>query len=77
ILVVEEKRQVLEYQIKEHLYNEPDRPRVVGKYDDAGEWVKVPSQHILLSPNGELNPAVIADAIARRLERVLGRSALP
>ncbi|MDP0953416.1 hypothetical protein Q6283_29485, partial [Klebsiella pneumoniae] len=27
--------------------------------------------------NGELNPAVIADAIARRLERVLGRSALP
>ena len=77
ILVVEEKRQVLEYQIKEHLYNEAKRPRVVGKYDDAGEWVKVPSRNILLSPNGELNPAVIADAIARRLARVLGEEALP
>ena len=77
ILVVEEKRQVLEYQIKEHLYNEPVRPRVVGKYDEAGEWVKVPSRHILLSPNGELSPAAIADAIARRLVTVFGEEALP
>ena len=79
ILVVEEKRQVLEYQIKEHLYNEPAsaRPRVVGKYDETGEWVKVPHDGILLSPNGELTPAVIASVIASRLAKVLGEAALP
>ena len=40
ILVVEEKRQVIEYQLKEQLYNWRDdvRPRVVGKYDEHGEW---------------------------------------
>ena len=40
ILVVEEKRQILEYALKEELYNLPDgqRPRVVGKFDDTGEW---------------------------------------
>ena len=77
ILVVEEKRQVLEYQIKEHLYNEPHRPRVVGKYDESGEWVKVPSTGILLSPNGELTPGAIADVIVARLSKVLGADALP
>ncbi|AIO63404.1 pyruvate-flavodoxin oxidoreductase domain protein [Burkholderia mallei] len=36
ILVVEEKRQILEYAIKEELYNWPDgqRPRVFGKFDE-------------------------------------------
>ena len=40
ILVVEEKRQLIEYQIKEELYDwrEDSRPRVVGKFDDNGEW---------------------------------------
>ncbi|WP_242449502.1 hypothetical protein [Burkholderia mallei] len=44
ILVVEEKRQILEYAIKEELYNWPDgqRPRVFGKFDEkdgaGGEW---------------------------------------
>ncbi|HNP04943.1 MAG TPA: indolepyruvate ferredoxin oxidoreductase family protein, partial [Rhodocyclaceae bacterium] len=35
ILVVEEKRQLLEYQLKEELYNwrEDVRPRVIGKFD--------------------------------------------
>lgn len=72
ILVVEEKRQIIEYQIKEQLYNEPvvSRPRVVGKYSDAGEWVKVPKEGILLSPNGELAPATIAAVIAARLSSV-------
>ena len=76
ILVVEEKRQVIEYQIKEHLYNEPNRPRVVGKYDEAGEWVKVPRSGILLSPNGELTPASIANVIADRLAKVFGAERL-
>ncbi|MDQ2780776.1 MAG: indolepyruvate ferredoxin oxidoreductase family protein [Pseudomonadota bacterium] len=39
ILVVEEKRQVIEYQIKEELYNwDPNvRPNVLGKFDDSGD----------------------------------------
>src|SRR5260221_7626763 len=40
ILVVEEKRQVIEYQIKEELYNWREgmrAPRVVGKFDDNSE----------------------------------------
>ena len=42
ILVVEEKRQIVEYQLKEQLYNWRDdvRPRVVGKFDEKGEWVR-------------------------------------
>ena len=74
ILVVEEKRQIIEYQIKEQLYNSPpaSRPRVVGKYDEAGEWVNVPHEGILLSPNGELTPASIANVIAARIAKVLG-----
>ncbi|NML31724.1 indolepyruvate ferredoxin oxidoreductase family protein [Paraburkholderia antibiotica] len=78
ILVVEEKRQIIEYQIKEQLYNEPvaSRPRVVGKYSEAGEWVQVPKDGILLSPNGELAPATIAAVIAARLARIVG-GALP
>jgi indolepyruvate ferredoxin oxidoreductase len=79
ILVVEEKRQIIEYQIKEQLYNEPvcSRPRVVGKYSDAGEWVQVPKSGILLSPNGELTPTTIAVAIAGRLARLIKLTDLP
>ena len=78
ILVVEEKRQIIEYQIKEHLYNASisARPRVVGKYDETGEWVHVPHDGILLSPNGELTPAAIAGVIAARIAKVIGREAL-
>src|SRR4051812_14259588 len=72
ILVVEEKRQILEYALKEELYNLPDgeRPRVVGKFDDTGEWSnKHRSGHgdWLLPATYELNPAQIARAIASRI----------
>lgn len=78
ILVVEEKRQIIEYQIKEHLYNEPEasRPRVVGKFDEKGEWVNVPHDGILLSPNGELTPAIVASVIAGRIAKVCGAETL-
>jgi indolepyruvate ferredoxin oxidoreductase len=78
ILVVEEKRQIIEYQLKEQLYNSPpaSRPRVVGKYDETGEWVQVPHEGILLSPNGELTPAAIANVIAARIAKVLGEQQL-
>ncbi|NEX64193.1 indolepyruvate ferredoxin oxidoreductase family protein [Noviherbaspirillum galbum] len=74
ILVVEEKRQILEYQLKEELYNLPDgqRPRVVGKFDDTGEWSgnhREGHGNWLLPATYELNPAQIARAIAARISR--------
>jgi indolepyruvate ferredoxin oxidoreductase len=72
ILVVEEKRQILEYQLKEELYNWRDdvRPRVVGKFDDTGEWSNIHHEghgHWLLPATYELSPAQIARAIAARI----------
>ena len=70
ILVVEEKRQVVEYQLKEQLYNWRDdvRPRVVGKFDEKGEWVR-PHGDWLLPALSELTPAMIARVIAQRIRR--------
>jgi len=79
ILVVEEKRQVIEYQLKEELYNwrADVRPDVLGKFDEVGgdhsggEWsVPNPSAHTLLRANADLNPAIVARAIARRLKKL-------
>jgi indolepyruvate ferredoxin oxidoreductase len=51
ILVVEEKRQMVEYQLKEQLYNWRDdvRPRVIGKFDEKGEWVHPRGEWLLTS----------------------------
>ncbi|OFS86158.1 indolepyruvate ferredoxin oxidoreductase [Oligella sp. HMSC05A10] len=74
ILVVEEKRQIMEYAIKEQLYNWRDdvRPEIYGKYDaredGGGEW-SLPRGPWLLPPNLDLSSAVIAKAIAKRLEK--------
>jgi indolepyruvate ferredoxin oxidoreductase len=70
ILVVEEKRQVVEYQLKEHLYNwHPDvRPRVIGKFDDQGEWVH-PRGEWLLPAKADFSIAQIARVIAGRIAR--------
>ncbi|WP_312758864.1 indolepyruvate ferredoxin oxidoreductase family protein [Pulveribacter sp.] len=79
ILVVEEKRQVIEYQLKEQLYNwrADVRPNVLGKFDEVegdhsgGEWgMPNPSQNWLLRPKADLTPALIARAIARRLTKL-------
>ena len=74
ILVVEEKRQILEYALKEELYNWEDsvRPRVVGKFDDSGEWSNLHGSghgEWLLPATYELSPAQIARAIASRITR--------
>src|SRR3954463_2786370 len=70
VLVVEEKRQLIEYQMKEQLYNWRDdvRPRVIGKYDEHGEWEEHRSEW-LLPAAGELTPAMIARVIAKRIAR--------
>jgi indolepyruvate ferredoxin oxidoreductase len=76
ILVVEEKRQLIEYQIKEELYTwEAGKraPRVVGKFDDNGEWSRAAGQPAgtwLLPAHYEHNPAIVARAIAKRLEKL-------
>ena len=63
ILVVEEKRALIENQLKEQLYNDPpaNRPRVVGKFDENRDWV--------LPSSNELTPARIARVIAQRIGR--------
>ena len=63
ILVVEEKRPVIESQLKDQLYNLPNerRPRVFGKFGEDPEWI--------LPPHAELSPATIAKVIAKRLAR--------
>ncbi len=79
ILVIEEKRQMIEYQLKEELYNwRPDvRPNVLGKFDEVegdqsgGEWSRPnPSTNWLLRPQADLTPAIIARAIAKRLKKL-------
>ncbi len=63
ILVVEEKRSILEDQLTGQLYNWPveRRPRVIGEFDEQGQS---------LLPNlAELTPAMIARAISSRLRR--------
>ena len=79
ILVVEEKRQVIEYQLKEQLYNwrADVRPNVVGKFDEpqgegsGGEWsMPNPSENWLLRAKADLTPAIIARAIAKRLSKL-------
>ncbi|MBL6751329.1 MAG: indolepyruvate ferredoxin oxidoreductase family protein [Nevskia sp.] len=73
ILVVEEKRQLIEYALKEELYNwrADVRPRVVGKFDerDGGEYAE-PRGDWLLPARSELSPVLVARAIAARLQRL-------
>ena len=63
ILVVEEKRSVIEDQLTGQLYNyaSDSRPRVIGEFDEDGRD--------LLTNLGELTPAMIALAIASRIRR--------
>jgi indolepyruvate ferredoxin oxidoreductase len=63
IIVIEEKRGVVEDQLKEQLYNwhAARRPVIVGKRDEQGQW--------LLPSNGELTPALIARVLAKRIRR--------
>ncbi|NCW77194.1 MAG: indolepyruvate ferredoxin oxidoreductase family protein [Oxalobacteraceae bacterium] len=70
ILVVEEKRQIVEYQLKEQLYNwrEDVRPRVIGKFDEKGEWV-APRGDWLLTSKVDFSVAQIARVIAARIAR--------
>ncbi|MEO0729373.1 MAG: indolepyruvate ferredoxin oxidoreductase family protein, partial [Pseudomonadota bacterium] len=59
IIVVEEKRSLIETQIKEQLFGKPNCPTVVGKKDEAGKW--------LFNAKGALEPVDIGIAVGERL----------
>jgi len=59
VLVVEEKRALIETQLKEQLYGLAERPRVLGKRGADGAP--------LVPENGEISPAFCARVIAGRL----------
>ncbi|HET8709842.1 MAG TPA: indolepyruvate ferredoxin oxidoreductase family protein, partial [Spongiibacteraceae bacterium] len=63
IVVVEEKRSIVEDQLTSQLYNWPvaERPRVIGEFDEQG--------NDLLPNTGELTPALVAQVIAARIRR--------
>ena len=61
ILVVEEKRSLIETQVKEQLYDLPERPRVLGKKDENDQW--------LFSAKSALDPTDIAIKLGERLIR--------
>ena len=61
VLVVEEKRGFLELFARDILYGWPDRPQMVGKFDEE--------ERPLIPIIGELDTDVIARAIAKRLAR--------
>lgn len=69
ILIVEEKRPVLENQIKQALFNIPakKRPRIVGKTDENGNWM-FPEYY-------ELSPTLIGKHVVERLKQFADTSA--
>ncbi|MFV0297179.1 MAG: indolepyruvate ferredoxin oxidoreductase family protein [Hyphomicrobiaceae bacterium] len=64
IIVVEEKRSLIEAQVKEHLYHADERPTVIGKHDETND-----TQHFLFEAKGALEPSDIAVKVGERLIR--------
>lgn len=59
IIVVEEKRGLVEDQLRKHLYGLANAPVIVGKCDEKGQW--------LFPSNGELGPGLIAARLGKRI----------
>ena len=59
IIVVEEKRSLLEVQVREELYGTANQPICIGKKDEQGNW--------LFPVKGALDPNEVAICIAERL----------
>ena len=66
ILVVEEKRPIIEDQLVKLLYNMDKRPRIIGKRDE--------DNRVLMPSEGELEPTGVAKVIAERLMKGRGES---
>ncbi len=61
VMVVEEKRSLIEVQLREELYGSANQPVCIGKRDEAGHW--------LFPVKGALDPNDIAVALGERLLR--------
>jgi indolepyruvate ferredoxin oxidoreductase len=61
IIVVEEKRSLIEVQVREELYGSANQPLCIGKKDEAGNW--------LFPVKGALDPADIAVTVGERILR--------
>jgi indolepyruvate ferredoxin oxidoreductase len=59
IIVVEEKRSLIEVQVREELYGTANQPTVIGKKDEQGNW--------LFPVKGALDPNDVAICIGERL----------
>nr|WP_069882448.1 indolepyruvate ferredoxin oxidoreductase family protein [Bosea sp. BIWAKO-01] len=59
VMVVEEKRSLIEVQVREELYGSKHQPMVIGKKDENGEW--------LFPVHGALDPNDVAIALGARL----------
>ena len=66
IIVVEEKRSLIESQMREALYGTANQPTIVGKRNEQGEW--------LFPARGALDPNDMSVAIGERILRVIGPS---
>ena len=66
IVVVEEKRSLIEVQVREDLYGTAMQPTVIGKKDERGHW--------LFPVKGALDPNEIAIALGERVLRIIGPS---
>ena len=66
VIVVEEKRSLLEVQMREHLYGTANQPVIVGKKDERDEW--------LFPAKGALDPNEIAIALGERILKTVGQT---
>jgi indolepyruvate ferredoxin oxidoreductase len=66
IVVVEEKRSLLETQLRENLYDTANRPTIIGKKDERGAT--------LFQAAGALDPNDIAIALGERILKTVGHS---
>ena len=64
IIVVEEKRGLIEDQLRSHLYSMPNAPLIVGKRDETGAW--------LFPSNGDLGTGMIAVGLGGRIAGLTG-----
>ncbi len=66
LIVVEEKRSLIEVQLRENLYGSAIQPKIVGKKDERGDW--------LFPAKGALDPNDIAIALGERILKTIGPS---
>jgi indolepyruvate ferredoxin oxidoreductase len=64
VIVVEEKRSLIEVQVREELYGNPEQPVVIGKKDEEGRW--------LFPVHGALDSNDVAICIGERILKHVG-----